>query len=479
VRILTTIRSAMNESRPINRLPPEMFAKVFEFRENERDLIAATHVCARWRTMLTSTPSLWTKIDFEDTTRASLYLERSKAALIDVNVGKTRSFIVGPEGAFLGAIPWVARMKSLDIRAEEGQIKTIAARLCHKTPNLQHLKLTGQPRSYQSAMSMGNTRSSGGAIYVPPDFLGRHAPELRSITFSSISPSVVFAFPLPKLTHIDWVAESAYVVIEELLDLFGTSPLLESIRMDVKVRRTRTYEPLRVVTLPELRRLDWSDREGAISLIPCLIAPQLNNLAVRVTLRPISHTVTFPTFLPPHGSHFPLLVEPNGLEYVYQNGARLCRFRYEEPAYFFVRELSDTRTVSNAVSQWLLPSGAISFAQIQELTVEASGGCPSLEDIPIKRFENLRSLALVGETDSLVSMIQPNHGSISGVPFHALSEIRITPKDSYFSFDHLAQVLEKRREAGYGMKTVKIIGEGRCLPGQVKELRKFVDKVIT
>lgn len=480
-RILTTMRSAVNESKPINRLPPEMFVRILEFRKKERELIAATHVCARWRTILTSTPSLWTKVDFEDTFRAALYLERSKAALIDVIVGRTRSYIVGPEGAFLGAIPWVARMKSLHIQAEEEQIKTIATRLCHKTPKLQHLTLKGQPRQYQSIMSMGNISSGGGAIYVPPDFLGRHAPLLRSITFSAISPSVVFSFPLPNLTHIDWIAENAFVVIEELLDLFVSSPLLEVIKMHVKVRRTRMYEPLREVTLKKLHKLDWTDSEGLISLIPCLTAPELNDLAVRITRTPQPQAVTLSTILPPHASNFPLLVEPSGLEYVYQHGTRLCRFRYDKPAFLFIRELSKTRTIDNIAGRWLSPSAPISLAQAETLTVEASGGCPPLEDIPIRQFENLQILSLVGETDSLVPLVQPNRsasGSFISIPCPALSEIRIAPKDNYFQLDLLTQVLRERREAGYGVRTVRIFGESRCLPSQVKELRGTVDELI-
>jgi len=482
VRILTIIRSAMNESAPVNRLPPEILARVLELRKYESDLIAATHVCARWRVILTSTQSLWTKVDFEDSTRASLYLERSKVALIDVSVGRTRSCIVGPEGAFLGAIPWVARMKSLHIEADEVQMKTIATRLCHKTPNLQHLILRGQPRSYHSPMPIGGIGGGGsGAIYVPPNFLGRHAPELRSIKFSAISPSVVFTFPLPKLTTIDWVADDAYVVIEELLDLFVSSPLIEEIKMSVKVRRTRSYEPLREVTLEQLHRLDWTDHEGLISLIPCLIAPRLNDLAVRVTRSPQPQAVTLSTILPPHGGHFPLLVEPIGLEYVYQNGTRVCRFSYGSPAYLFIRELSKRRTIDNVVGRWLSSSTPISFTQMEMLTVEASGGCPPVEDIPIHLFERLRTLELIRETDSLALMIQAKRtisGGIQSVPCPELSEIRIIPKDSHFRLEELARVLRERREAGHGVKTVKILGENRCLPSQIDELKKFVDELI-
>lgn len=480
MRILTTIRSAMNGSKPINRLPPEIFGKILEFRKNDRDLIAATQVCARWRIILTSTPSLWTKIDFEDSFRASLYLERSKAALIDVIVGKTRSYIVGPEGTFLGAIPWVARMKSLSIQAEEDQIKTIAARLCHRTPNLQSLSIKAHARQFHSLGGTG-AGTGGGAIYVPPDFLGRHAPLLRSLTFSSVSPSVVFSFPLPKLTHIDWVAENAHVVIEELLDLFVSSPLIEVIRMHVRVRRTRAYEPLRQVTLSKLRKLDWADTDGSIGLIPCLTAPVLDDVTVKVTRNPQHQRITLSTILPSHENHLPLLLEPRALEYSYQHGSRSCRFRYERNASLWIREASKTRTTDATIDRWFSPTAPISLRRVLTLTVEASGGCPPLEDIPIGQFDSLKSLGLVGEADTLVPMIRPNHG-ISGrftsVPCPALSEIRITPKDTYFPLDELAEVLKERREAGHGVKTVRILGEYRCLPGQIGELRKFVNELI-
>lgn len=462
----------MNQARPINRLPPEILAKILEFRQSEEDLIMATHVCGLWRDTLTSTPYLWTKIDFEDIVRASAFLERSRAALIDVTVAKTRSFL-GPEAVFLGAIPWVARMKSLYIHAEEEQIKTIAKRLCLPTPNLRSLTLKGRSGRFPS---MGNT--GGGAIYIPHEFLGRRAPLLRSLTFSSISPSVVFNFPLPQLTHIDWVAETAYVAIEELLDLLASSPLVEIIKMHVRVRRTRSHEPLKQVTLRKLRRLDWGDHEGSISLMTCLIAPELFDLGLKVTRNPQHSHITLSTFLPLHGSNFPLLVEPKGLEYVYRPASRTCHFSYEK-ASVSVREIPTTRAGNPTIGRWLSPNTPISFERTLELTVEGADGCPPLDDIPIHQFENLRKLTLVGETDTLAPMIRPNHG-ISGrsVPCPLLSEVYIVPKNSNFPLGMLTQALRERREAGHGVKTARISGKYRCLEGEMKELRKFVDELI-
>ena len=476
VRILMAIHSAMNMAKPINRLPTELLTKVFEFRKSDRDLISATHVCARWRDTLLSTPYLWTKIDFEDIVRASAFLERSKSSLIDVSVAKTRSFL-GPEGVFLGAIPWVARMKSLFIHAEEEQIKTIAKRLCHQTPNLQSLSLKGRPGRFSSTGG-----SSGGAIYIPHEFLGRHAPLLQSLTFSSVSPSVVFNFPLPKLTHIDWVAETAFVAIEELLDLLATAPLLEVIKIHVRIRRTRAYEPLREVTLNKLRKLDWGDHEGSISLITCLIAPKLDDVTLRVTRIAQDPQITLSAILPPQGNNLPRLVEPKALEYAYRNGTRTCHFTYDK-GNFLIREVPASRMASPTADLWLSPADIpLSFGRTKELTIEVSDGCILIDDIPIDRFENLRTLGLVGETDTLAPMIRPNRGISGGVlsvPCPDLSEVSITPKHTNFPLGELVDALRERKEAGNGLKTVRIWGKFQCLEGEIKELRKFVGELTT
>lgn len=470
----------MNELRPVNRLPPEIFVKVFEVRGKEKDLDVATHVCARWRAILTSTPYLWTKIDFEYPARASIYLERSKSALIDVTVGKSRDSIIGPVGTFIGATPWVARMKSLSIQTDMEQIKKIAERLCQKTPYLESLTFEGKLRRY-SYSSLGGGTGAGGAIYVPREFLGRHAPLLRSLTFRLVSPSVIFTFPLPKLTHIDWVAENAHVVIEELLDLFVSSPLLEDIRMHVLIRRTQMHRPLQTVTLKKLRKLDWADCDGSISLIPCLIAPELNHLTVKVTHNSQHRRNTLSSLLSSDRDHIPLLLEPAAVEYVYKYGNRSCRFSYGGNASLSVREVTKDRIVGSTINRWFSPDLPLSFLGTQDLTVEAAGGCPPLDDIPIQQFGSLQRLGFAAETDSLVPMIQLSRG-ISGnfltTPCPELSEICITPKDHYFPLDGLAGVLRQRKEAGYGVKTIRIIGQYKCTRSQIDELRKLVDQVI-
>lgn len=466
IRFLATIRSARNQTRPVNRLPPEVFVKVLEVRVKDRDLDAAIQVCARWRAILTSMPYLWTKVDFEYPTRASLYLERSKGYPVDVVVGKTRDTIIGPVGTFIGATPWVARMKSISIETDMEQIKKIAERLCQKAPRLESLTFEGKARRY-SYSSYGSPGTAG-AIYVPREFLGRQAPLLRSLTFRSVSPSVVFNFPMPNLTKIDWVAETAHVVIEELLELFANCPLLEDVTMNVLIRRTQMHEPLKQVTLNNLRRLEWGDHDGCLSPIPCITAPQLRDLAVKLTFNTLCQRPTLTSFLSSDKNRIPLLTQPSVVEYTYRSGVRMLRCRYGGAAFLLIREAAKDRVTDPPVSHWFPPDMPLDFTAVQELNIETSGGCPLVDDVPITHFESLRKLCFLGTCDPLVALIPL-------VPSPRLSEIRINPREHYFPLEKVTEAIKKRHELGVErVKTLELAGKDRFLRGNLLELGKVV-----
>jgi hypothetical protein len=466
IRFLATIRSARNQTRPVNRLPPEVFVKVIEFRGKDEVLDAAVQVCARWRAILTSVPYLWTKVDFEVSARARSYLERSKGYPIDVVVGTTKDTIIGPVGAFLGATPWVARMKSIYIETDKEQIKKIAERLCQEAPRLESLTFEGKAGRYSH--SYYGSPSTAGAIYVPREFLGRQAPLLRTLKFRSVSPSVVFNFPMPNLTRIDWVAETAHVVIEELLELFASCPLLEDVTMNVLVRRTQMYAPLKQVTLPNLRTLDWADYDGCLSPIPCITAPQLRHLLIRLTFNKLSQRPTLSSFLSSDKKRIPLLAHPSAVHYTYRSGVRSLRCDYGGSALLSIREATKERLTDPPVSHWFPSAIALDFSAVQELSIDASGGCPLVDDVPIGSFDTLRKLSLLGESDPLVDLIPL-------VPCPYLLEIRINPKENYFPIESLTEAIKKRHRLPFEkVKTVSLAHKERYLRGNVSELGRVV-----
>ena len=110
-RILVTIRSAVGRTAPINRLPPDILARTLEFREGEKDLIYATHICHQWRcSALIPSPSPWTEAVFRNSNRVLTYLTRSGALLVNRSLVYTHlisleTWKFDPEGFCIGQIP--------------------------------------------------------------------------------------------------------------------------------------------------------------------------------------------------------------------------------------------------------------------------------------------------------------------------------------------------------------------------------------
>ena len=283
-----------SELTPVKSFPTEVLIEVLEARKTEQDLIAATHVCQKWYQILTSTSHLWTKVDFGyPKNLADGYLKRSGGNLIDVTFEKCSVF--GPTERLVGPTPWLARMKSLYIQRNVEQIQHIVGSswFSREAPELRSLTIEGKTSAFWGGRNSGN-------FNLPPDFLGGSAPALQSLKLKSVSPNAVFSFPLPMLTHIDWVAPTTQVRIEELLNLFATSPLLEDIKLHVLIRgQGPKDQPLREVTLNELRKLNWADYNGWTTPVPFLIAPKLRELQIRVTTILECHQTTSPSILPP------------------------------------------------------------------------------------------------------------------------------------------------------------------------------------
>jgi len=142
-------------------------------------------------------------------------------------------------------------------------------------------------------------------------------------------------------------------------------------------------------------------------------------------------------------------------------------------------ELSPTAPPTN---RWLSSNISISFGRTKQLIVMGSDDYPPPGDIPIEQFENLENLELVGEMDRLLRIIQPNRNATSralSVPFPSLLELRTTIRRGGSPFEVLAEVLRERKEAGYGVKTVRVMGEYEgCSIEEYSELIKFVNVLI-
>ena len=451
----------MNEAVPIGRLPPEILAEVLEFRESDKDLISATHVCSRWRSALTSAPSLWTKVVFQGPDRALTYLTRSGALPIEVSFG---SWNTDPKDFHTNHIPWLDRVQSMELRGDKEEIKAIARRLCLPAPLLRSLKLNGKsnlnsPRWWNP----GEADSLG-------EFFGGQAP-LRSLSLDFIPPALVAQFPITNLTSLTWADENSPANVERVLKVLGLTPLLESLTLDLRV--PIAHDGMKIVTLSRLRELNWSNSGGAFSLTSCLLTPKLSRLTLRVYPDVGIRQPTLASILPPHKLHFPLLLEPTEITYTTQSGTQVCQFR-SPTTYLSVTVLRGSRT--EVYTPWFFQKAVIPFERIKHMTMQTDP--PSLGKFPTERFESLETLELVDGGSDNLKLIQPSFSQASTViPFPTLREVRTT-FGSKISLDGLEAILYERKCMGYTVNTVRIQGEcDEDIKKAVVNIRKLVGEV--
>ena len=234
------------------------------------------------------------------------------------------------------------------------------------------------------------------------------------------------------------------------------------------------------ITLSKLRKLVW-DIRGIFSLPRFLIAPELNDLKISMNYSHMHGSP--PVILPLHREHVPLLVEPTALKYVCHNFARTWDFTYASGR-LTISKSPDIFTLDPLPDHWLSPSTPISFGSTKQLVVEGFGGYPLPGNIPIEQFESLESLKLVGEVDRLLYILQPNGDPTSGapgvlVPLLSYLELHSAIPDRDIPFEMLTEILRERKEAGHGVKTVRIVGEYEECPSELASgLTELVDVLI-
>ena len=468
-KILVTIHLAMNQSAPINRLPPEILARTLEFRESDKDLVSATHVCYQWRSALTSAPSLWTEVVFQNSNRVLAYLTRSGALPINVSFIPTRASFetwrFNPEDLYTRRLSWLNRVKSLDIGGDEEQIEAIVQQLCLPAPLLQHLKFDGRP-------NRALIRRVLGAVRFPHDFLGKQTPSIRSLSFNWISPTPIIELPLTNLTSFAWIDKDSEATVRGLLTLLSSAPLVESLTIHLRVQSVLAAERATVVTLNRLRELTWSNSGGTFSLTSCLIAPMLHELSLRLVPATDSEQ-DLAGILPLQKGHFPLLVKPTEMKCITRRGTRLCQFR-SATGYISITVLSG-HPDDLLHASWFLRNASISFRQIKQATIEVDH--PSLGEVPIEEFGSLETLELVNGGNIYFLLTRPYRHALSGapiIPFPALLELQIT-FDSGISLETLAEVLMERKQAGRGVKTVRI--RGKCTGSMNQSIAKMRESV--
>jgi len=266
------VRGAINVSRSINRLPPEILVHIFNFvpsSPRSRDesassliwpslfdfkdvnsLLGVTHVCRRWRDIALGSSTLWTTIDeHSHHAAASAYVERSRETSLKILVNSyTHPFI---KGIYQSAS---ARISTLYHRSHYGAVVNslnfAAERL--EAFGLEILAGVGSLSSYSAA---------------PLLFDGK-APRLKVLVLSRVPwlPANRFS----TLTHLS-ISENFVMTLSGLLDfLSGTPYLLDLIIMSSRVIETEVTQKGPTVNLNCLRRLAMGKVDAAF--VSCFLS---------------------------------------------------------------------------------------------------------------------------------------------------------------------------------------------------------------
>ena len=224
----------------VNRLPPEMLARMGRFLSNH-DLRAGLRVCRYWYNAMMS-PELWSDIDLDQTHGARVFLARSKGAPVDIKITQP------PEEIQLSIL------STCSLRVRSLNISSYAVR----NHLLTHFSNTPAPLM----RSLRIIRGPGSPTYsqLPSTFFTGNLPSLRTLVLSDISSDLTNFF-LPNLTTFElrhvWNL-NATLSLSNLLDFLERSPLLENLHFNYHSRYDDTVAPKRVVALYHIKCISIS-----------------------------------------------------------------------------------------------------------------------------------------------------------------------------------------------------------------------------
>ena len=453
--VLQAARTIKNTFLPVNRLPPEILSTVLENRTSDLDLVAATHVCRHWRSILISTPSFWTRFRFQptrDVSRALTYFERSKSAPIDIemNVHSQLDLEFSKHLA-----PHIARTRSLIIGGDPDLVHATSLLLRNTAPFLQHLEL----------------HSLGLYAPLPDNLLSQHVLSLRCLRLRNVGTTFKSPFPLANLIEFELrLQEDAAPSCMTTLFLFlSGSPRLERIRIDTN-EVLQDIVPDQFILLESVVELEYSCGSAG-RILPYLRLPRLEQLSVcsQFGFGPVQKLAD----ILPHDGHL-LLEGTTKMEYRAYLDTHTLVFHGKNGDATLVMHLDPTNPTP---VYWLSDTKYIPFRQIQELTV----GCSSDNaDPPITAFENLEVLQIAPRsamfngppfTEELFRVLYPG----AEVPCHSLRVVRYT---GWEPLDPLISLVKARLQAGHRLELVELPTIRKFSRRCVDELRKLVGEVV-
>lgn len=420
----------------VHNLPPEVLTRILRLRSQEQDLIYATHVCRRWRSVLISAHVLWTRIPCSYEDQTSTYLERSGSLPIEVTALRTRS--APPNSSALALVgEHLSRVRSLEI-VPSGPL-TATFKLRKPAPLLEFLTVGGFPPGHISQL-------------LPRDFLGGHVPSLRTLNWDGSSIiaeifGVASTLPSPSEMPPDLLSNlfsNPFSPLRVLWGLMSSAPHLEQLHISIDEDVSR--DPVQDIQLNSLRSLDLTSGRALSQAIPHFKVPQLKQLFIILPFEVGPPTIA--DLLP--SDSYPLLTEVTYMDLRIGPSDSKIELRGEGI------NVSVTTLAHTDPEDDFYATTSFSFAQITELEL-AQAVKPVVGKMD--EFTNLERLELYscGEEVDILSELSPSPPPGSFVPCPRLVKVKVNfHSPTMKAVDSLRHMVRSRKEAGKPLGIVKV-----------------------
>ncbi|KAI0301763.1 hypothetical protein B0F90DRAFT_1717600 [Multifurca ochricompacta] len=299
--VLHDVAILRSHLHPINRLPTELLAHIFDFLGSGAHVVPASHVCQRWRSIILSTPSLWSIIrEDDDIQAAQCFMQRSKSMPLDVST----PVYMRQDGlkAFHSIVaPHASRIRRLHIVVYGDRVYDFYRSLSacgFKMPLLEHFSIHMIEYGFPD-----DSRDGGGGSLPPLHSLLNDSQSLTQLTFRGALPlQTDFSSAITSLTLADRVFD-----LDALLGCLAAAPHLDYLALLDSVPHTFECTPRSVVALSKLRELHWFQGRvfdnvlGTVKLFEHLLLPNLENTQFFLLLDPTKYS-GFDLYDPSHRS---------------------------------------------------------------------------------------------------------------------------------------------------------------------------------
>ncbi|KAF9790403.1 hypothetical protein BJ322DRAFT_386810 [Thelephora terrestris] len=465
LEVLSLIRSKINMSAPINRLPQEILTLIPDFL-NERGRgkipIVLSHVCRAWREIFVSQASLWTNFRCVGAEQTRVYFERSKSSPINLRLEIPLGLF--PHDPFFLIAPHITdRLKSLYVMTLPDYFQEIAKNFILPAPLLEALTIDGN-----------YLRSEINPV-LPTALFGGDLSFLRELHLLSVRTELPWRNMnnLTSFSLFDMQQFTASASVDQILDFFESAPHLREV--DLRFAAPSVHaQNRRLVSLTHLRRLSISDCPSPSILLDYLAIP----IGATVSIESNLESTRFDDYLPHSLDNLRNL----------SNFTKISLLREDFNASMRFSGPNGEVTFASLLGVDAIPSMPQSLARFDTSTtqrMEIINGYPITDglEVTLLSLENLHTLMLSRNKDTLppfLSRLSPGlsqHGSAVVCPKLKKLVIRTTdPVD----METMVHVAAERAMRGAPLELVKVISFPGAVPTQwVAELLKHVPRVET